>query len=112
MFDKCATFAQGIGLQIDKVGQPTKCPNHFPVHQCISWDILSLGRKWDILSPEKCQTMVFLWICRKYGQKLIDMPEIRASFAQGMGIQIEKVVQYVACFVPFLANLAPFYPCS
>ena len=25
-FSKCATFAQGIVLQIDKVGQPTKCP--------------------------------------------------------------------------------------
>ena len=46
--------------------------------------------------------------CPRY---IPDMPEIRASFAQGMGIQIEKVVQNVARFVPFLANLAPFYPC-
>ena len=53
----------------------TNCPNslfhwrqnvptifhNFHVHKCISWDILSPGRKWDILSrwdnlsPEKCQ---------------------------------------------------------
>ena len=26
----CANFAQGIDLQINKVGQPTKCPNNFP----------------------------------------------------------------------------------
>ena len=35
--------------------------HNFHVHKCISWDILSPGRKWDILSPwdnlspEKCQ---------------------------------------------------------
>ena len=36
MSPKCATFAQGIGLQIDKVGQLTKCPNNFPAtFRCI-----------------------------------------------------------------------------
>ena len=78
--------------------------NNFPVHQCISWDILLPGMKWDILSdgticrPKNASgTMVSLWICRRYCPRYIqNMPEIRASFAQGMGLQIEIVGQNVA----------------
>ena len=47
------------------------------MHKCISWDILSPGRKWDILSdgticrPKNASwTMVFLYICLRYSQKL------------------------------------------
>ena len=60
--------------------------------------------EWDNLSPEKCQLtngfLLYMLIaairaknCPRYIQ---DMPQIRASFAQGMGIQIENVGQNVA----------------
>ena len=78
----------------------TNCPNslfhwrqnvpttfhNFHVHKCISWDILSPGRKWDILSdgticrPKNASwTMVFLYICQRYGQKL---PKIYPRYAR------------------------------
>ena len=73
----------------------TNCPNslfhlrqiipttfhNFHVHKCISWDILSPGRKWDILSNGTiCRlknvswSMVFFYICR--------LPEIGPKTAQ------------------------------
>ena len=86
--------------------------NNFPVHKCISWGIFSPGRKWDImsswdnLSPEKCQLnngflihMLEIW--PKIAQ---DISKICASFAQGMGIQIEKVGQNVAGRLPKLGH--------
>ena len=58
MFAKCATFKL---TKWDNQQNVLITFHNFPVHKCISWDILSLGRKWDILSswdylsPEKCQ---------------------------------------------------------
>ena len=53
---------------------------------------------WDNLSPEKCQwDNGFLTYMPEIWPKIAqDIPKIRASFAQGMGIQIYKVGQNVA----------------
>ena len=67
----------------DKMSQ--QFSSNFPMHHCIIWDILSPGRKWDILSdgticlPKNASwTMVFLHICRRYAQKL---PKIYPRYA-------------------------------
>ena len=54
--------------------------------------------RWDNLSPEKCQlNNDFLTYMPEIWPKIAqDIPKIRASFAQGMGIQIYKVGQNVA----------------
>ena len=58
--------------------------------------------RWDNLSPEKCKLnngfLIYIYArdmaknCPRY---ILDMPEIRASFVRGVGIQIEKVGQNV-----------------
>ena len=70
----------------DKMSQ--QFSSNFPMHHCIIWDILSPGRKWDILSdgticlPKNASwTMVFLHICRRYAQKL---PKICLRYAQAL----------------------------
>ena len=73
----------------------------------ISWNILSPGRKWDILldgtifCPKNASwTMVSYIYARDMANNRLryiqDMPEIHASFAQGMGIQIDKEGRNVA----------------
>ena len=53
--------------------------HNFPVHKCISWDILSLGRKWDILSDG---TICHLKKCHLYNGFLIYLPKIWPKTAQ------------------------------
>ena len=97
-----------------ELGQPTKCPNNFPVHQLghfvarekvghfVAREKVGHFVVWDNLSAWKMP--VGHWFsygytgdiaknCPRYIQ---DNPEICASFSQGMGIQIDKVGQNVA----------------
>ena len=55
----CATFAQGMGIQIERSG--TKCPNNFP----IAGEKVGHFVVWDNLSREKCQ-----WDILSLGQKV------------------------------------------
>ena len=47
------TLPKVLGIKLIKWDNRQNVPttfHNFPVHKCISWDILSPGRKWDILS--------------------------------------------------------------
>ena len=87
MFAKCATFKF---TKWDNQQNVLITFHNFPVHKCISWDILSPGRKWDILSP---------WDnlppkkCKLNNGFLIYMPEIWPKIAQDISQICPRYVQ-------------------